>query len=181
MPDGIRASCPLHHPAYELSTQERKHTSTHTWTSQERHQHWEKYTQVLCMLTCRQACTRTHQQAQAWLRMSPPRTPSLPLVRVMTTTDDPKMENNLQFLKEARWHTNTCSCMLTCFYCGRLLRPLSNENHMMAHIQLWKNNRESPPRKKTHQQIMLKKNSEDSEAKLSGDLIPAVLLRGLRL
>lgn len=63
--------------------------------------------------------------------------------------------------------------MLTSFDCGRLLQPLSNENHMMDHIQLWKIAKNLHPEKNINKQSY--KNREDSEAKLTGDLVPAVL------
>lgn len=114
-------------------TWEKTHSQTpctHKSTSKKR-QPWAErsYTSSICL--------KTHQLKRA--QTAPPRAYSFSLVYVMTTTDDPQMENNLHLLggpDDTQTH---------CFHCGCLLRPLFNETHMMDHIQLWKNNQESPP------------------------------------
>ena len=90
---------------------------------------------LLCILTWKQKCTRTRRQEH----INAANVVSKVLLsftgeHVMTTTDGKQPA----LMNEARWHTSTCSCILTWFYFGRLLQPLTNENHMMDQIQLLK-------------------------------------------
>lgn len=139
-------------------TGEKTHNQTPCTHTQEplkecRHEQWEIIQKThkfcACLHVNKHANEHTNKNTHGckWHLLGPPR---IWWPQLMTPNG-----KQPAFINKARWHTNTDSCMLTCFYCGRLLRPLSNENHMMDHIQQRKNNWESPPQK--HQQTMLKK------------------------
>ena len=114
---------------------------------------------LLRILTWKQKCERTRRQEHTQLQTSFPK----PLSHSPVRTWRPRLtENNLRL-----WtRLDDTLCILAWFYFGRLLQPLTNENHMMDHIQ-------KQPRI-SHRGKKKNINRKNSESKLSGDLIPAV-------
>lgn len=108
----------------------------------------------LCVPTFKEKkkSTRTGQRADTSLQQSPPKAPSLLHLCMWW----PWHGKQPAVINKARWHTNTHSCVHTCFYCGLLLQPLSNENHMMDHIQLWKPAKNLHPEKTSTNKVLKK-------------------------
>lgn len=161
---------------WALHTRQRKHTTKHQAHTLEalrkdRHERWEiiHTTHKFC------ACVRVKrvQQAHTRLQMWPPRAPSLPLLHVMTTTDDPQMENDLYLLTrpdDTQTRAHACSLAFT---------VVVSSGHSPMKITWWTTSSSEKttgnlyPEKTSTNNV--KKNREDSEAKLTGHLIPAVL------
>lgn len=147
MPDGIRASCPLHRPAYELYGHRVENTqpsTQHTHFNSQKRQVWtmDDLTDLTSFTVCLVVNKNDHVKTKGHTNGSKChfQGPST------TRTAEREMRPD-----------NTKKCACATFYCGCLLRPLSDENHMMDRIQL------NPPKTSTK----LKKKKKGFRGKAS--------------
>lgn len=169
---GSELPAPPHRPAYELSTHRRENTRPNNKIT---HLNLLKRTAKAVGRSCtHKICVCLSVNKQVHKRTNSHKH-GCKLFSFASVCDNyswwSQMENNLHLLTrpdDTKTHAH--------FYRGRLLWPFCNENHMMDHIQVWKTAENLHPEKiSTNKTEETKITREDSQAKLSGELIPAIL------